>query len=146
MVYTYEGAAIECNAAKVTTRDLIPGSFIEILNVGRCKKYNCKRNSSTQIIKESDPKKRIYFPNPHLDLHDKLEGEEIVLFVNSVKPLKHKVVNETGRHKAQEAQASNFTLAQIKMQFHFQKTINDPRQLEAQSVTAKAIESITTPS
>jgi hypothetical protein len=139
MGFVYYGASIECNSALVISRDIKATGLVNLPNVGRCRKYNCKRNSEASIKEESIPKEKIYYPTPHLDLNSQIKGEDIIFYTKTVKQIKKEVVNFTGRHKTQKTITNCFTLAEITLQFPNIKSISDPKQIapEQKKLTSK---------
>jgi len=124
-----QGDAIECNGAEVISRDIKLSSFVNMPNIGKCRKYNCKRNSEASVTKEIADKKKKNYLNAYVNLGDNISGENITVYVNSIKPQKIEVINHTGRHKAQKTETNCFTYAEISLQFHNIKVLNDPKQL-----------------
>jgi len=130
MKYVYQGASIECDSAEIVSRKILLSSFQEVLNVGRCKKYNCSRNSEARITAELNPKEPLYSETSHLDLNDKLEAENIIVFVNQSNQLKIEKIDNSHRHNAQQANTSGYTYAEITMQFPNFPELKDPRQVK----------------
>ncbi|MEP7169126.1 MAG: hypothetical protein ABI855_07110 [Bacteroidota bacterium] len=130
MKFVYQGASIECESAEIISRKILLSSFQEIPNVGRCKKYNCTRNSEATITKELNPKAPLYSETSHLNLGDMLEAENIVVFVNQANNLKVIKIDNTHRHNAQQANTNSFTYAEITMQFPNFTELKDPKQVK----------------
>lgn len=128
-----QGDAIECQGARVISRDIKLSSLVNIPSIGKCRKYNCKRNSEATITDEIPDKENRVYQNAFVELGDIVSGENIVVYVNSLKSQKVDVINYTGRHKAQKTETSCFTYAEISVQFHNIRELNDPNQLSDRS-------------
>ncbi|AWG25598.1 hypothetical protein [Flavobacterium kingsejongi] len=112
----WNGSAIECAAAEVISRKIIPSSYMEINNVGKCLVYKCYRNSEAKVLKELKPKKALHNQNSCLNIDDRVEGENLLIVVNIKKILKIELKNHTSTHKAQFVNTSNYTYAEISRQ------------------------------
>lgn len=136
MKLVYHGDTIECNSSEIISRDIRVSSIIDVPEIGKCRKYNCKRNSEASIIEELDPKKAKYKTTSNLNLNDLLECEDLYFLMHTMKPLKIEIINKSGRHKAQKGVTKCFTYAEITQQFP-----NIPQKIEKQlSSPAKQIE------
>ena len=116
MKSVHNNASIECNSAEVISRKIIPSSFIELNNVGKCFSYKCSLNSEATIKKTLIPKEAIVNSNSLLNLESKLECDKLFVAVKKNKPYKFCVINLTGRHKAQTFITDEFTFAKITLQ------------------------------
>ena len=116
MKVVFENSSIECLSAGIISRKILPSSFLEILNIGKCLTYKCKLNSEAKILKELNPKSPIINKNSHLDIDVKLECENLFIAVNVKKPYKLDLINHSGRHKAQEMITDQYTFAKISKQ------------------------------
>jgi HD superfamily phosphohydrolase len=134
MQYITHGASIECLSANIITRDIKLSSLVEVESIGNCRKYICKRNCEGAILKQLEPKKAIYNDNSHLETNDSIKAEDILVIIDDIIPKDNKVINKSGRHKAQNVVTNCYTYAEITKQFHFIKEIKDPRQLENPSL------------
>jgi len=125
-----KGNSIECLSAEIISRDIKLSAFINLPNFGKCRKYNCKKNSEASIRKELNDKTKKAHISSYVDLGDKIMGENLALYVKTVKSLKIEVVNYTGRHKAQQTSTDCHTFAEVTLQFHNIRVLNDPKQLD----------------
>ncbi len=128
MQYVLQGVSIESEASEIISRDIKRGSYIDIPKIGKCAKYNCKRNSEAAIRQELNPKQAIYKADSKLDLHDSISGENLIFCVSPFKKVSFDVINYTGRHKAQRAITNCYSFAELTLQFQFLKQLNDPNQ------------------
>ncbi|MDP3928537.1 MAG: hypothetical protein Q8R57_05905 [Bacteroidota bacterium] len=113
----YNNSTIECESAEVVSRKIVPSSFIELQNIGKCFSYKCYRNSEATIKKEICPKISRVNQYSKLDLESKLECENLFVAVRKNKPYKYDLKNHSGRHKAQTFITDAFTFAKITIQF-----------------------------
>lgn len=116
MKLVFDNCSIECMSAGIISRKILPSSFIEYTNIGKCLTYKCSRNSEAVILKELDPKKAKINENSNLDINSKLECENLFVAVNKNKPYKLELINHTASHKAQEMVTDEFTFAKISKQ------------------------------
>ena len=116
MKLVYDNSSIECFSAEIISRQILPSSFIEYENVGKCFTYKCKRNSEASILKELIPKTPKINQNSYLDIGTKVECENLFIAVCKLKPYKIDVINHSGRHKAQVIMTNEFTFAKISKQ------------------------------
>ncbi|MEI7581190.1 hypothetical protein [Runella sp.] len=114
MVKHLVGESIECDKCELVTRKIVPSSLQMHHILGRVMKYDCSRNCSAKNLKELNPKKFRVKMTSDLDLNTLLSAESIFLFTTKLRPLKLNVVNESGRHKANEGVVDGFTFAEIK--------------------------------
>lgn len=129
MKLVHNNSTIECDSAEVISRKILPSSFIEIKNIGRCFSYKCSRNSEATIKKEISPKiPRINY-NSFLDIDSKLESENLFVAVQKNKPYKLDVTNHSGRHKAQTFVTDEFTYAVITVQISNIPLLNPEREI-----------------
>jgi hypothetical protein len=137
MKYVVHGSSIECAQSEISSRDIKLSSLVDIPNVGKCRKYKCKRNSDAKILASLNPKKFIYKENSHLEINDSLSAEEIVIIINDLTTLDKTLINKSGQHKAQLMTTNCFTYGEITLQYHFLKSINDPNQFKNPSIENK---------
>ena len=116
MKFVHENASIECNSAEIISRKILPSSFIDINNIGKCFSYKCSLNSEATIKKELEPKKPIVNQNSNLENESKLECDKLFVAVKRNKPYRLFIINFTGRHKAQTFTTDEFTYAMISLQ------------------------------
>ena len=115
--HTFLGASIECHGAEIISRKILYSSYIEILNIGKCKTYKCTLNSEATIHKElPHPKTPKYKETSCITEGDIIEGENITLFVNNDRNIKISVINHSGSHKAQQSNTNCYTYAVITLQ------------------------------
>ncbi|MDR6302185.1 hypothetical protein [Mesonia maritima] len=114
----HDNSSIECLAAEIISRKIVPSSFVNIEPIGRCFSYKCYRNSEATIIKELQPKEPVHNEFSLLDINTKLECEDLFVLVNKKKPYKYSKINHTGRHKAQTFKTKEYTFAKISKQIH----------------------------
>jgi hypothetical protein len=131
MEYIIEGASLECLHAEVVSRDIKLSALVDVPEIGKCRKYNCKRNSKASILEELNPKKPIINLNSRLNIGDSIKAEEIVILLNNLRTLKIEVINLSGRHKAQKTETNCYTHAEITMQFPQIGEIKDENQFLA---------------
>ena len=112
----YNGLSIECISAEIISRKIIFSSYKQIKNVGNCLMYKCSMNSEAKISKELNPKKALHNDNSYLNLNDKLEAENMSVYVNMKKRLVFGLINHSASHKAQTTTTSNYTYAVITRQ------------------------------
>jgi|ERR1019366_373074 hypothetical protein len=129
MAFVYTGASIEAEGTEIISRDIKISSLVNVPNVGRCQKYNCKRNSEAKVVIELTPKQPRYKEKSHIDLNDEIKGEEIVLLVNSIKKITIDVENYTGRHKTQTTSTKCYSFAEITVKFPNISELKDPKQI-----------------
>lgn len=120
---------MECAAAEVISRKIVPSSFIEINSVGKCFTYKCSRNSESLILKSLSPKEALYNECSYLDEGDKLECENLFVAVNKRKPYKFDKINHSGRHKAQTFTTKEYTMAKISKQLSSIPELIPPKEL-----------------
>ena len=113
MKLVYENNSIECNSAEVISRKIMPGTFIELENVGKCLTYKCSRNSEAKIVKELNPKEPLHNKFSAVDLDSRLESDKIFIAILRTKPYKVYLKNHSGTHKAQTFTTDVFTFAKI---------------------------------
>ena len=114
MKHVHESCSIECQGAKIISRDIRRSAYIEIAPIGKCTTYKCRLNSEALIVKElPHPKKPFYRSNSQVDIGTQLECETLFLAVNSFKSLKIEIINHSGRHKAQTTNTNSYTFAEI---------------------------------
>jgi hypothetical protein len=118
MKIVYDNCSIECISAEIISRQIIPSSYLEINNIGKCLTYKCKRNSEASILKELIPKEAKVNQNSYLDISSKVECESLFVAVCKNKPYKLDVINHSGRHKAQYMKTDEFTFAKISKQLN----------------------------
>lgn len=114
MILHLAGESIECDKCELITRKIVPSSPLFNSTIGRVIKYECSRNSSTEILKELDPKEFKYKFSSNLNLGTKLQAESLYLITSQLKKLKLDLVNESGRHKASRGTIDGYTFAEIK--------------------------------
>jgi hypothetical protein len=120
--FVHHGESIECMASDVVSRKILPSAYIEILSIGKCMTYKCKLNSEAIITKElphpvNGKRTGIKSATSKLNLHDKIECEDILLAVTERKRLKPSKVAFTGRHNSQYVSTKCYTYAEISLQF-----------------------------
>ncbi|MGE0932487.1 hypothetical protein [Peijinzhouia sedimentorum] len=117
MKLVHNNASIECESAEIISRKIIPSSFIELNNIGKCFSYKCSLNSEATIRKEISPKEPKVNENSLLNLDSKLECNKLFVAVKRNKPYRRlSVINFTGKHKAQSLITDEFTFAKITLQ------------------------------
>lgn len=116
MKLVHNNSTIECLSAKVISRKIMPGSFIDLPNIGKCFSYKCSRNSEAKILKELNPKEPIVNEFSALEIDDMLECENLYVAVTAKKPYKLDVINHSGRHKARTFESKEFTFAKVLLQ------------------------------
>ncbi|MCU0390881.1 MAG: hypothetical protein MUE81_07170 [Thermoflexibacter sp.] len=109
--------SIECNAAEIISRKIVPKGLLKYEKIGFCFKYSCDRDSSAEIKKELSPKKAILKESSKLDLGTKLVCLKLFFLVRGKKPITADVINNSGRHKAQLIATKDFTYAEITQPF-----------------------------
>ncbi|QOW09920.1 hypothetical protein Q73A0000_05865 [Kaistella flava (ex Peng et al. 2021)] len=114
----HNNSTIECLSAKVISRKIMPGSFIDLPNIGKCFSYKCSRNSEAKILKELTPRAAIVNEFSGLELDTILECENLYVAVTATKPYKLDVINHSGRHKARTFESKEFTFAKVILQHH----------------------------
>jgi hypothetical protein len=129
MQFQYSNASIECEKAIIISRDIKTSGYVNIKHLGKCFKYNLKRNSEAKINKELTPKLPVYCPTSHLDLGVEIAGEDIMLLVASPKKLKFSVQNYTGTHKVQAGETECYSYAEITKMFPNMLQLKDPKQM-----------------
>lgn len=117
MKQVHYNSSIECLAADIISKKILPSSYMVVNKIGKCRTFKCTRNSEAIITKELEPKTPIYNINSRLDLDDKLESEDIFLAINCKTSPKVGLINHTGRHKAQTCSTTDYTFAKISRQF-----------------------------
>lgn len=130
MKFVHNNSTIECDSAEVISRKIIPSSFIEIQNIGKCFSYKCSLNSEATIKKELAPKKCKVNHNSYLDLDTKLESDKIFVAVAKNKPYKFSLINLSGRHKAQIFVTNEFTYAAITSQLKNIPLLNPEKEIK----------------
>jgi hypothetical protein len=128
MEFFRQGESIECDSAEIISRDIKVGSYIDVPNIGKCTKINCKRNSEAKILQELNPKKAIRNPASKLNLGDTIKGENLTVYTKGSLH-GYQVINKSGRHKAQQAYTKGYTYAEISLQFRSIPLLNAPRQI-----------------
>ncbi|GAA4137928.1 hypothetical protein GCM10022216_14500 [Sphingobacterium kyonggiense] len=116
MKLVHNNNCIECFSAEIISRKIVPGTFLNLKNIGKVFTYKCSRNSEATIKKELLPKKPLYNNNSFLDLETKLECDRLFVIVRAKKPYDKDLKNHTHRHKAQSFLTDDFTFAQITYQ------------------------------
>jgi len=116
MKLVHDGRAIECNAALIISRKIVPSSYMQIVSIGNCKTFKCKRNSEATIVAELNPKTAIHNINSSLNLDDKLECEDMFLAINHRRTPRITLTKHSGRHNAQTFSTDNYTYAEISRQ------------------------------
>lgn len=107
-------ATIECVAAEVIARKIIPSAFTEIPNIGKCFTYKCSLNSEATIEKELEPKEALVYQRSMLTAGDLLESDGLFVAVKCRRPYTNfGLTNHSHRHKAQTFKTREFTLAKI---------------------------------
>jgi len=129
MEFFYTNASIECANAQIITRKIVPSSFSNIKNVGRCSIYSCSRDSSAEIQKELDPKQPRNRALSHLDHGDMIKAKDIIVYVNDLKRLNCDVQHHSHTHKAHEATTKYYTFAQITQPFPNLLPLKNPKQI-----------------
>jgi hypothetical protein len=129
MKFVHNNSTIECDSAEVISRKIIPSSFIEIQNIGKCFSYKCSLNSEATIKKELNPKECKVNINSCLDLNAKLESDKLFVAVAKKKPYKFSLINLSGRHKAQYFMTDEFTYAAITFQLKNIPLLNPEKQI-----------------
>lgn len=114
--YVHNNSTMECIAAEIISRKIIPSAFVDIPNVGKCFTYKCSRNSEATITKELNPKEAKVNENSLLDLNSKLECDKLFVAIKVERPYRIGKINHTGRHKAQIFITDDFTFAKITLQ------------------------------
>ncbi|HLF53529.1 hypothetical protein [Flavobacterium sp.] len=126
-----DNTSIECLAADIVSRKIQPSSYMAIRNVGKCFVYKCYRNSEAVITKELDPKEPKHNTHSSLELHDKVEGENLVVAIETKRAPKISLINHTGTHKAQACSTDNYTFAYISKQIPNMPQAVPPKVIEA---------------
>ena len=117
MKFVHENCSIECEAADIVSRNIIPSGFVEFKLLGKCTTYKCKRNSEAIIRKEiKDKANPLVNKFSKVENGDYLECEEFYLAIQSKKPLRISLIHHTGRHKAQSSATDAYTYAKITRQ------------------------------
>lgn len=131
MKFVQAGDQIECSKSEVISRRITPRALKKIPRIGKCWTYNCKRNSSAEIVKELDPKKTRYCENSHLDEGDILSSEDIVVTVENIRKIQAvKIGGQTATHSSQKMRTKDFTHAKITKPFmHIINSIENRRKL-----------------
>jgi hypothetical protein len=114
MILHLAGESIECDKCELIAKKVVPSSPQIDDSLGRVIKYDCSRNSSSENLKELNPKVFKYKFSSNLDLGTKLNAESIYLLTSQLKRIKLEIVNETGIHKANKGIIEGFTFAEIK--------------------------------
>ncbi len=112
----HNNSTLECIAAQIISRKILPSAFVEIPNIGICFTYKCSLNSEAKILKELIPKICKVNEFSLLDLDSKLECDKLFVAIKKNKPYRLRKINFTGRHKAQTFITDEFTFAQITLQ------------------------------
>lgn len=127
----YDNQSIECLSADVITRKVERSALVLIKNVGRCASWKCSRNSEAKIIKELNPKEAKYNKNSALNLNDRVEAENIILYINCMKNITSKLRNHSSSHKAQNYVTTEYTVAKITKQIPNIPQLVPPAQVVA---------------
>jgi len=130
--------SIECTAANIVAKKIIPTALINEEGIGRCQKYKCSRDSYSTIKKELVPLEPIKEKTSKLKLGDRLEAENIYFLTKGFKKLKVTKIKKSGRHNSQEVNTSVYTYAEITKPFeHIMKAIG---KMEVAALKAKTKE------
>jgi len=116
MKLVHDNYAIECISADIVARKFTRSAYLDVHQVGPCVSWKGKRNCEAVIAKELDPKQALHNRNSLLELHTKLEAENIYVIVNSTKNIDTDVSNKSGRHKAAYFTTTFYTYAEITKQ------------------------------
>ena len=127
--FVHNSSSIECLSAQIISRDIVPSSFLNIKDIGKCFTYKCKKNSEAEILKELNPKRSIYCIESNLNIGDILECENLFVAINKNKPYTPTLINYTHRHKAQMFVSKEYTFAKISKQIGNIPLLNPPKQL-----------------
>ena len=103
-------------SANIITRKVERSALILIKDVGRCASWKCSRNSEASILKELNPKEPKYNKNSSLNLNDKVEAENLILYIQCMKNMSSKIKNHSSTHKAQNYITKEYTVARITKQ------------------------------
>ena len=141
MKYVFLGASIECNGAKVTSRDIQKPSHINDPKAGQCKLYKCDLNSKAEIIKELNPKKAKIDDSSGLNLGDSVSGFTLTVMVDARTSLEYDVKKTSHRHKGQHAKSNKYTYAKVSALYPNSGELKDKKQLDAIEEKKKLIES-----
>lgn len=115
MEFHLEGESIESEESEITTRNLVPEGFINHSILGQVFKCKGNRNSKAVITKELNPKEYKFKVKSHLENGDTLKAEGIYILSKMIRKPKKKLINESGRHKAQFYKFKKFTFAEIEI-------------------------------
>lgn len=130
MKQVHDNSSIECSAAEIISRKIIPSSYLDIDKIGKCKTFKCSRNSEAKITQELNPKIAVKNIHSLLDLNDKIESEDIFLAINSKRAPRIGIVNHSSTHKAQICNTSEYTFAKISKQFPNIPQLDPPKIIE----------------
>ena len=108
-----KGDSIEAKKCRCITRKLNVGAFVKIEKIGTLLSFKGSLNSEAEILEELAPKKYKHKKSSKLDQGSKLKSKDIY-FLSSVKRKpSQKIINKSGRHKAQSYVFDKYTYAEI---------------------------------